>query len=164
MFLSEVLQKLRISYTRYYSFCELRRSPPFPVRERILPGRSSIFNPADTFSNYVGFGRETCFFSQEPLRWGTSDVKNAIASLKMKGKGKYRSPNFIGIDIAIRIRIRDSRGSPFAQMAYISFLYALRVPSDAPLLRRAFRNDDLTSFAPMKSLSLVAIRGENPNK
>lgn len=112
----------------------------------------------------MGYIRKTCFFFQEPLACDADSVKNVIPALILKGKVTYRFPNFIRSDIALQIRIRDSRESPFAQLAYISPLYALRAPSEALLLSRDYRNDEPTSFAPMKSLSLVAIRGVNPNE
>ena len=102
------------------------------------------------------------FLPQEPLAWATDAVKNVIPAHKMHGKGNRRLPNFIRSDIVLQILIRDSRDRSFAQMAYISPLYALRAPSEALLLRRAFRNDELTSFAPMKAPPLVAIRGDKP--
>ena len=104
------------------------------------------------------------FFPQEPLLCDAAAVKNIIAALKLQGKGEYRFPNFTQSDLVVKISKHDSRDIPFAQISYISYLYALRVPSEALLLRRAFRNDDLTNFAPLKALALIAIRGNKPNE
>ena len=72
---------------------------------------------------------------------------------------KYVFPNFIRSDLALRVIIHDSRDIPFARLAYLSFLYSLRVPSEAIPLRRAFRHDDLTGFSPMKEKALIGLRG-----
>ena len=136
----------------------------FPVREKTIPERIAISKPWATFSNYVGYIRKAGFFSQEPLLYDTAAVKSIIAAPKLEGKGKYRFPNFIQTDTVGEILKHGPRDSPFAKLAYISFLYAIRVPSEALLLRRAYRNDELANFAPMKALALTAIRGEMPNE
>ena len=148
----------------YYSFCELRSCIPFPARERTILERITVFNPGATFSNYVGYIRKACPPPHEPLSWDPDAVANTVVVLKPQGAGKYRFPNFIRVDFIVRILIRDSMDSPFAQLAYISFLYAPRVPSEALILRRAFKNDDLTSSAPMQAYFLIALRGEQPNE
>ena len=50
----------------YYAFCELRGTPPFPVRGRIIVEWISIFKAGSVFSNYVGYVRKACFFT-----WGS---------------------------------------------------------------------------------------------
>lgn len=54
------------------------------------------------------------------------------------------------------------RSELFEHLGDISFFYALRTPSEALILRRAFRNDDLTRIAPMRLDALIAIRGAPP--
>ena len=166
-----MLQKLRIVYSTLLRLLRTQKLPA-PSSRNVNTGRIPIFNPGATSSNYVGYVRKTCFFFQEPPKWGADAVKNMIAALKLQWKGKYRPPppppppppNFIKSDVALRIPIRDSRDIPFAQMAYISFLYALRAPSEALHLRRAFRNDDMARFAPAQASDSVEIRGTKPGE
>ena len=112
----------------YYSFCELRNCPPFPVRERTILERSTVFNPGATFPNYVGYIRKAFFFPPEPKTWDTAAVSNIADALKLLGKGRYRFPNSNKSVLIFRILLRDARDSPLAQLDYISFLYALRAP------------------------------------
>ena len=70
-------------------------------------------------------------------------MKNVVAVLKLTAKGKFRLPNFIMSDTAARIIHVETRDGDFAHLEYIDFLYALRAPSEALQLRRAFANDDL---------------------
>ena len=148
----------------YYSFCELRNNPPFPVSERVVIEWSSVFSCGATFSNYVGYVRKACHFLQHPLTWDTAALANIIAALKLQDRGKYVFPNFIRSDLVHRIISHDSRDSPFAQLAYLSFLYALRVPSEAINLMRACKHDDLTGHSPMKERALIGIRGKAPRQ
>ena len=148
---------------RYYKFCELKGCPPFPVTERIMLERASVFNETGCFSNYVGYMRKVCFFLEESLSWDTDALKNTVAALKLRGAGMYRFPNFIRSDLVIEILIHDSLDSSFAQLCYISFLLALRVPSEALKLRRCFKHDDLTHFSPMKEEPLIGLRWPTGN-
>ena len=50
----------------YYSFCELRNVPPFPVSGRVVLEWSSVFSCGATFANYVGRLRNSCHFLQHP--------------------------------------------------------------------------------------------------
>ena len=48
--------------------------------------------------------------------------------------------------------------STFFQLAYLSYLFSLRVPSEALSIRRAFFEDPLTEFAPHPDKALMGIR------
>ena len=85
--------------------------------------------------------------------------KNVVAALKPVGSGKFRFPNFIRIEFIAKIVAKETRGGPFAQLSFISFLYALRVPSEALISRGAFKDDDLTGYAPMRRKAFIGPRG-----
>ena len=141
------------------SYAEPPPLPPFPVRERVIKERSSIFKGGACFSNYVGYVRKACHYLDHPLSWDTAAVKNAVAALKLQGSGNFRFPNFIRSEFVARIAAKETRDGPFAQLSFISFLYALRVPSEALVLRRSFWDDDLTGFAPIRDRALIGVRG-----
>ena len=121
----------------YFSFFELRQVNPFPVREKIVPERSSIFNPFGTFANYVLYLKKACFFPDLPITWWSPAVTNSTRSLRLAGKGEYRFPNFISIGMVTAIIKHESKHLEFAQLSYIAFLFALRVPSEALVPQRA---------------------------
>ena len=75
--------------------------------------------------------------------WEAKAVANVAASPKLLAKGRFRFPNFTRRNITDQLREKESRGGAFSQMAFISFLFALRAPSDALPISRAYRNDDL---------------------
>ena len=97
----------------------------------------------------MGYIRKACHFAEKPLLWGTKAATNVVDALKLQGSGRYRPPNFARIELTVKIIARESRDSDFSHLSFISFLYALRVPSETPHLRGAFRNDDITGFSPM---------------
>ena len=144
-----------------YGFGELRFRPPFPSRGRVALEWSSIVNPGDTFSNYVGEVRKAGYYIEHPSPWGTPAVANVIEALMREGKSGYRLPNFIRSDIISSIIQRDTRDNDSEHLYYHSFLYALRVHSESPPLRRASRNDAHTGSAPMEDIALIGIRGHS---
>ena len=103
----------------YFIFCELRGTPPFPVRERVVVEWSSIFKPGPTFSNYVGYVRKACHFPEHPLSWDSGAVKNTVAAIKLLGTWKFRFPNFIRSEFVAKILAKETRDGPFAQLSYI---------------------------------------------
>ena len=143
-----------------YSFCELRGDPPFPSRGRVIIERSAIFRPRQTYFNYVGYVRKSCHYLELPLTWETPEVKNCIAALKLQGGGEFRFPNSIRSEIISKIIARDARDGIFAHLPRLSFLFAMRVPSEDLLRKRAYKNDDLTGQSPMKDTSLIGLLGE----
>ena len=143
----------------YFSFCELRGNPPFPARVAIVVEWSSLFNPGGPFRNYVNYLKKACFFLDQPVRWITPAVTNLVKGLKLAGKAKLRFPNFIDSSLTVKIINRESRKSEFAQLAYVSFLFALRVPSEALTLVRSYKSDDITQFLPQAERALIGLKG-----
>ena len=121
---------------------------------------SSISKPGRAYSSYVGYVRRACRYLEIPLSWDTPAVANCVAGLKLQGKGKFRAPNFIRVDSIAKIIALGTRDGVFAQLSFMSFLYALRAPSEALKLRRAYEDDDLAGQAPMKDLALIGTRCE----
>ena len=85
-------------------------------------------------------------------------MENIVAPLKLAAKGRHVSPNFARISFVARIIQHESRDAPFAQMAYLCFLFALGVPSGDLPLKRDSPIDDLTAFSPMNDRALIALR------
>ena len=82
-----------------------------------------------------------------------------------KAQGKsFRFANFISSQLLAKIVERESPGSEFAQEACRSCLFAFRVPSEAPQLRRAYADDPLLVFAPQREKAIIGVRldGDEP--
>ena len=134
--------------------------PPFPVRGRVVTEWSSISKPVLTFSNYVVYVRTDRHYLELPSTWENHAVKNIVDGLKLAGKGTFRPPNFIRSELIAKIAAYETRDGDFAQLSFLSFLYALRVRSSALVLRRAFKYDDVTGKSPMADQVLIGLRGE----
>ena len=120
----------------------------------------AIFRPGQTYSNYVGYVRKACHYLELPLSRGTPSVKNCVAALKLQAKGKFRFPKFITSEIIAKIIAHGTRDGVIAQLSYLSFQLALRVSSEALILRRDYKNDDFPGQSPMKNTSIIGLLGE----
>ena len=99
------------------------------------------------------------FFISQPTSWWTPAITSLCKGTKLASKGEVRFPNFITGDIVIRIMHREKHSGEFGQLAFIAFLCALRVPSEAWPLRRAYTSDNLDGFAPLDGQAIIGLRG-----
>ena len=87
-------------------------------------------------------------------------MANAVASVKIIASGDFRFPNFTRVDFIARILEKETSDIQCAQVSYVSLLLGIRVPSEALILRRAVKNDDLTGYDPMREEDWISLRGE----
>ena len=146
------------AYRRYTAFCELRQTPPFPVSKEVVPQRISVFNNSATFGNYVSLLEKCCFFLLFPTTWLTSCVRHAVKGLKKCQDRSFRFSNFIRIRLMTHLIEFESMDAEFAQPAFLSFLFACRVPSDTLCLARSFPDDPLGAFSPQPGNPLIGAR------
>ena len=78
---------------------------------------------------------KACFALHHPSNWESPALINAIGGRKLEEGGiplpeLYRKPD------ADKMVQRERKSSEFAQLSYLAFLSALRVPSEALQLRR----------------------------
>ena len=126
--------------------------------------RSSLFRPSPTFPNYVGYLEKACLFLGQSVAWDTPAVRNVAMALKLSGKSNIRFPNFLQSAIVIGILRHEGPDGEFGLLAYLSYLCALRVPSEALPLRRAYANDALGVFSPQEEKALIGLRGEGDDR
>ena len=119
--------------------------------------RIPISNPGGTFTNYINYLRKACFYLERPVRWHTPAAANLIKGLKLAGIDKFKFPNFVDIHLIVRIIRHETRFSEFAQLAYVAFLVALRAPSEALAIGRAYKGDELAQFPPQADRALICL-------
>ena len=125
----------------YFDFCELRDVRPFPAQEQIVIQRSSVSQAGLAFSNYASYVKKVRFFLNEAVAWDTPSVRNVAKALNLSGKSNSRFPNPPRGPQAISILHHEGAKAKFGLLAYVAYLFALRVPSEALQLRRAFSID-----------------------
>ena len=157
------LPGLTSAFRFYTAFCELRNFTPFPPTEDKAVQRSCVFNNTATFGNYIPYMQKCCFFLNMSTDWFTPKVRHVAMGLKKSQNRSFRFSNFIRRSLLIQLLRRATVQSEFAKASFLSFLFALRVPSENLQLRMAYRGDQLLAFSPQPEKAPVgtsAVGGE----
>lgn len=99
-----------------------------------------------------------CYVLRKPVGWSTPAVIHAAYALRLVGKNRIRFTNFIRSELIRRIIRAEPKGSELPQLAYLAFLFAFRVPSEALMLQRAHKHDEVNLFTPHDEKALIACR------
>lgn len=99
--------------------------------------------PVRTFRNYVGHLRKGCALLGDSPDCETKAVYAESDVLRKARKGTFKSQNFLFMSGIFNLADFLGCDRAFALLAFISSLFPLMVPSEALLLRRAFRDDPI---------------------
>ena len=129
-----------------------------PPTEKSVLLWSATFAHGRSFSNYIAHLRKGCSLLGDPSDWATQTVYSAADGLMKAKKGPFKFPNFLFVkDVFALVEFLRS-GSEFALVAFIFFLFSIRVPSDALQLRRAFRDDPISEPVDQPEKALIGVR------
>ena len=92
------------------------------------------------------------------VRWDTPAVRTIAAGLENAQDRSFAFPNFLFSKDILVIADHEGLDSPFFQLAFLSYLFSLRVPSETLVIRRAYADDPLTEFIPQPDKALMGIR------
>ena len=96
-----------------------------------------------------------------PTDWLSPAILTIAAGLS---NAKVRSPQFHNLircnDLVQLLRFPPLRGE-FGQLAYMSDIFSLRVPSETLQLVRAFSNDQIAEYKKQDTNSLIGVRTYN---
>ena len=145
----------------YISFCVMVGRPFLPATEDSVLLWGSSFRPGRTFGNYLGHLRKGCLVFGSSLDWDTTAVRSVAKGLKSAHRIPFKFPNFIYTQDIFTIVNSIGWQSEFAQIRFISFLFPLRVPSEALLMIRAFSDDPIERFVPQADKVLIGTRSWN---
>ena len=118
---------------------------------------SCVVNDNATYRNYIGRVRIACFFYRLDTSWISPAVRRIARGLAKCQNKSFRFPNFIRSSLLLRIVEFEGFASEFAQVAYLSFLVSLRVPSETLMMRRAFPTDLIAEQTPQPDKALIKL-------
>ena len=107
----------------YLQFSQPHAEGPFPVTERRVLERSSVFNDTATFANYTQHVQKVCFFLGTPTAWYTPDVNHVAKGLKKCQDRSLMFPNYIRGRLLLQLIQAESINSEFGQACRVSFLF-----------------------------------------
>lgn len=115
----------------------------------------ATFRPGATFRNYLGHLKKACFLTGTTIERYTPAVRDAPKGLRCALRRPFKFPNFIYTHDLFRIINGLCCEDRFALIAFASFLFSLRVSSEALCLRRARPDDRLAEFVPQGEKVLI---------
>ena len=114
----------------YNAFCDLRGARTFPVAEQIVMEWSSVFADTATYANYISHLQKVRFFVGSLAEWLTSAVRHVAKGLTKRHDSSFNFRNFIQSRMILRIIHLETIQIEFAKACWMSFLFALRAPSE----------------------------------
>ena len=142
----------------YLRFCALLLIPAFPVTPASARRWSAVFHPGKTYAQYVSHLRKACILLQHPTSWFTEEIKTISKGLRNAQDKTFVFPNFLGAADVLRIIRYEGQLAPMAVVAYLSYLFSLRVPSETLRLEKASTQDQLLSFEPQGPKALIGLQ------
>ena len=135
----------------YLNFCQFLGRTPFPVDTDTVLLRSAMFRPGRTFGQYIAHLMKAVILLRQPTDSLTPDVRSVPRGLKNAQDMVFRFRNFILVGDLPRLLRTPKLTSAFGQAAFLSFLFLIRVPSEALVLIRADSTDRISEF-PLSAL------------
>ena len=137
------------------SFSALLNRPFSPPSDDSVVLWSPTFAPGKTYGNYVGHLRTGCNLVNVSTDWFSSRAKSVAKGLRQARKGMFKFPNFLYSKDIFAIISALGWERMFSQLIFISFLFPLRIPPDALILKRAFGGDPIIEFVPQGEKALI---------
>ena len=146
---------------RYLRFCAARTTPPFPATATTVRRRSATFGVGKSFAQYTGHLSKACILLQHPTDWYKDEIKTIARGLSAAQDETVASPNFIMSSGALRIIEYEGRFAPMAILAYLSFLFPLRAPSETLMMGVADLSVRLTACVPQEPKAIIGTDTRN---
>ena len=147
----------------YINFCTLLQTPPFPPTATGILRWSAIFSAGRAFGMYVRHVEKACILLGLGVDWRSAAVQAAINGLAHAPRVRSRFSNILTFADLNRFITHETLQSDFGKLGFMSFLFLLRLQSEALPMRRAYPSDPLLPNAPPSGKSvigLLSIRGE----
>ena len=107
---------------------------------------------------YMAHLQTAFFFLNLPTDWisaATLTISTALANAQVRS---FQFPNIVRCNDMVRIlRFSPIRGE-FGQLAYMSYIFSLLVPSDTIQLVRAFSSDPIAEYKKQDTNALIGVR------
>ena len=132
----------------YFAFCLLLSIAPFPPTNAIVRQRSAMFGAGGTFALYANRLSKACHLLNIDTSWRGECIRAICKGVANKTPLRQRLSNSLTPQILGSLIRAESWEPPFARLCYISFLFVLRVPSEALPLTLAPTDELLLSDPP----------------
>ena len=151
------LRSVASGINNYIRFCTMTDSTASPPSSGTIRRRSTTFNTGKTFGLYITHVRKDAIILGHDDAWITPEVR-LIANGIRNAHGKiFEFPNFIMTSDVMRIILDHRWQSNIGMIAYLSYLFSLRAPSETQQLTVANHNDKQLKFSPRGPKALIGL-------
>ena len=133
-------------------------SAPFPPSSGTIRRRCTTFNPCETFGLYINHVRKAAILLGRYDARLTPEIRLIAKGLRNAHDKSFAFPNFIMASAVMRIILGQGWRSTVGMIAYLSYLFSLRAPSETLQLTIASPNEKLLKFNPHGPKALIGPR------
>ena len=152
------LRSVASGITSYVKFCSAVQATPFPITKTILRRWSATFRCTPTFGLYLNHVKKAAVLLGQDTSWHDTEMKAIAKGLANAQDKSFAFSNYVFSQDLMGILEWETWHSPLAQVAFLSYLFSLRVPSETLHLRKATKYDKLLKFEPQEQKVLMGIQ------
>ena len=117
-------------------------STPFPPSSGTIRRWSTTFNPDKTIGRYINHVRKDAILIGHYDAWLNPEIRLIAKGIRNAQDKSFAFPNFIMTSDVMRIILDQGSQSTVGMIAYLSYLFSLRVPSETLQLTIANPNEN----------------------
>ena len=136
----------------------MTNSTAFPPSTGTVRRRSTTSNPGKTYGLYINHVRKAAILVGHDDDWVTPAVRLISKGLRNAQDRSFAFPNFIMTPDVMRIILGLCWQSNMGMVAYLSYLFSLRVPSETLQLTITSPGEKLLKFGPHGPKALIGPR------
>ena len=151
------LRSVASGINSYLRYCQSIDANPFPITRATVRRWSSTFKPGKTFANYTNHLKKADLLLGNEPKWCNLEIRTIAKGLINAQDRSFAFPNYIQSVDLFQIISHEVTHSPLARIAYLSYLFSLRVPSETLRLVRAPPGTPLLRFLPQTEKALIGV-------
>ena len=152
------LRSVSVGIQCWASFCDLINCPYFPPRAENVLRRSTFFKPVGTFGNYLAHLPKACQLLQIPPTWMSCAVRGVAKGLENAQDLSLKFGNYMFKPLSRSLMNHEPLRTECGRLFYLSYVFILRLPSEALPARRAAAGASLLTRHPLPRQSVLGLR------
>ena len=154
------LRSVASGINNYLRYCTTNNATPFPPSTGTIRRWSTTFNPGKTFCLYTNHVRKAATLLGHDDSWFNSEIQLIAKGLRNAQDRSFAFPNYLMSADVLRV-VWHQGTNQTGMIAYLSYLFSLRVPSETLQLTVARHDEKLLQFKPQGPKAIIGPRTYN---
>ena len=154
------LRSVASGINNYLRYCATNNATPFPPSIGTVRRWSTTFNPGKTYCLYTNHVKKASLLLGHGDAWFNSEIQLIAKGLRNAQDRSFAFPNYLMSADVLRL-VWHQGTNQTGMIAYLSYLFSLRVPSETLQLTVARPNEKLLEFKPQGPKALIGPRTYN---